>query len=90
MTKAELVDKIYGLNFDLNKREAEHLINATFDVIRDEIGKSGRFSYPGFGTFTVRTRKSRTGRNPQTGQVINISASKTVGFKPAPKFKEGL
>lgn len=90
MTKAELVDKIYGLNFDLNKREAEHLINAAFEVIRDEIAKSGRFSYPGFGTFSVRTRKARTGRNPQTGQVIEIAASKTVGFKPAPKFKESL
>ena len=90
MTKAELVDKIYGLNFDLNKREAEQLIASLFDVVREEIAASGRFSYPGFGTFTVRTRKARTGRNPQTGAVIKIAESKTVGFKPATAFKESL
>lgn len=90
MTKAELVDKIYGLNFDINKREAEQLINAIFEVVRDEIAQNGRFSYPGFGTFTVRTRKERTGRNPQTGAEIAIQSSKTVGFKPAPKFKDNL
>ena len=90
MTKAELIDRIYSQNFDINKREAEHLVNTIFDVIRDEIADSGRFAYPGFGTFTVRTRKARTGRNPQTGAVIQIAASKTVGFKPAPKFKDSL
>ena len=90
MTKAELIDRIYSQNFDINKREAEHLVNTIFDVIRDEIADSGRFAYPGFGTFTVRTRKARTGRNPQTGAVIKIAASKTVGFKPAPKFKDSL
>ena len=90
MTKAELVDKIYAQNFDLNKREAEEIINELFAALRDEVAKSGRFSFPGFGTFTVRSRKARTGRNPQTGAEIKIPASKSVGFKPAPKFKESL
>ncbi|HMF49487.1 MAG TPA: HU family DNA-binding protein, partial [Candidatus Saccharimonadales bacterium] len=45
---------------------------------------------PGFGTFTLRSRKARKGRNPQTGAVINIKASRTVGFKAAPVLKKGL
>ncbi|HZH81728.1 MAG TPA: HU family DNA-binding protein, partial [Phototrophicaceae bacterium] len=48
------------------------------------------FQVPGFGTFTVRSRKARKGRNPQTGAVINIKASRSVGFKPAPVLKNGL
>ena len=60
------------------------------DVLKKAIGKDKRFAYPGFGTFTVRKRKARTGRNPQTGDKIKIAASKTVAFKPAPKFKGSL
>ena len=54
------------------------------------IKKEKRFAYPSFGTFTVRTRKARKGRNPQTGEEIKIKASKTVGFKPAPTLKNSL
>jgi DNA-binding protein HU-beta len=49
--------------------------------------KNKRFSYPGFGTFYIRYRKARKGRNPQTGDEMQIQASKTVGFKAAPKLK---
>ena len=52
--------------------------------------KEKRFAYPSFGTFTVRSRKARKGRNPQTGEEIKIKASKTVGFKPAPTLKSSL
>ncbi len=90
MTKAELIDKIYGLQFDLTKKEAEQVVTAVFEAIRDEVADNGRFSFPGFGTFTTRTRQARTGRNPRTGGTIKIAASKTVGFKPAPKFKDAL
>ena len=65
-------------------------VDATFDSIAKAIRKSKRFQVPGFGTFTVRSRKARKGRNPQTGAVINIKASRSVGFKPAPVFKKGL
>ena len=60
------------------------------DDIHARIKKEKRFAYPGFGTFTVRARKARTGRNPQTGEAIKIKASKTVGFKPAPTLKNTL
>jgi DNA-binding protein HU-beta len=65
-------------------------VDATFESVSKAIKKSKRFQIPGFGTFTVRARKGRKGRNPQTGAVINIKASRTVGFKAAPTLKKGL
>ena len=91
MTKAELIEKVAGTKgLDLSKAAVEKLIDAAFDSIAGAIKKEKRFSVPGFGTFTVRSRKARTGRNPQTGAEIRIKASKTVGFKPAPSLKDSL
>ncbi|MCW5828317.1 MAG: HU family DNA-binding protein [Deltaproteobacteria bacterium] len=90
MTKAELVSKVADKADGVSKKTVEDLIDATFDAIAATIKKEKRFAVPGFGTFTVRNRAARKGRNPQTGQVINIKASKTVGFKPAPGLKGKL
>ncbi len=91
MTKAELIDKVAETKgLDLSKSAVERVVDAAFDTIAQAIRKEKRFSYPGFGTFTVRSRKARTGRNPQTGEKIRIKASKTVGFKPAPGLKSSL
>ena len=91
MTKAELIDKVYRtLDDEVTKRAVEEILDQSFEEIRKTVRKEKRFSYPGFGTFTVRLRKARMGVNPQTGQPIKIPASKTVGFKPAPVFKKGL
>lgn len=91
MTKAELIDAVRNAKgVELNKKQTEAVVNAVFDAVTDAVKKEKRFSFPGFGTFTVRQRKARKGRNPRTGAVINIKASKTVGFKPAPRLKEGL
>tara|TARA_B100002003_G_scaffold169482_1_gene157432 strand:+ start:30 stop:299 length:270 start_codon:yes stop_codon:yes gene_type:complete len=89
MTKGELVAAVQK-GSDLSKRAAESLIDCTFENIAKAVKKDKRFSYPGFGTFTVRKRKARTGRNPQTGEKLKIKASKTVGFKPAPGLKGSL
>jgi DNA-binding protein HU-beta len=56
----------------------------------EAIKKEARFSYPNFGTFKVTERAARRGRNPRTGAEIEIEASKTVKFAPAPKFKSEL
>lgn len=89
MTKAEFVDAIQkaAKGSTLSKRETEDLVDSIFDVLSKSIKKDKRFAYPGFGTFSVRTRKARSGRNPRTGETIKIKASKTVSFKPAPKLK---
>jgi DNA-binding protein HU-beta len=89
MTKGELIDAV-AKSAEISKVAAGMAVDATFDSIAKAIRKSKRFQVPGFGTFTVRSRKARKGRNPQTGAVINIKASRSVGFKPAPVFKKGL
>lgn len=91
MTKGELVDAVHaGSGGDLSKKAAGEIIDCVFKTIAKDIKKSKRFSYTDFGTFTVRARKARDGRNPQTGEKIKIKASKTVGFKPAPTLKSSL
>lgn len=89
MTKADLIEAV-AKAAQLNKRTAGEAVDATFEGIVKAIKKNQRFQLPGFGTFTVRTRKARTVRNPQTGAAITIKASRTVGFKPAPVLKKGL
>jgi DNA-binding protein HU-beta len=89
MTKADLIDAV-AKAAKINKRAAGEAVDATFDNLSRGIKKSKRFQMPGFGTFSVRSRKARKGRNPQTGAVITIKASRTVGFKPAPNLKKGL
>ena len=74
----------------LSKRAAGDALDVTFETLARAIKKEKRFQVPGFGTFTVRSRKARKGRNPQTGAEITIKASRTVGFKPAPGLKKGL
>jgi len=90
MTKGELVAAVQSNAGDLSKKAAGEIIDCVFETIAKDIKKSKRFSYPVFGTFTVRKRKARTGRNPQTGEKLKIKASKTVGFKPAPGLKGSL
>ena len=88
MNKAELVEAIHG-DFD-SKAKAEAAVNAVLDGIKAGIKKSGKVQLVGFGSFAMKTRKARKGRNPQTGEVINIKASKTVGFKAGDALKSGL
>lgn len=91
MTKAELVEKVHeGADGALSKRQASELVDVVFSEVGRAVQEGGRFSYPGFGTFTVKKRNARVGRNPQTGQQIKIAPTKTVAFKPSPEFKKSL
>jgi DNA-binding protein HU-beta len=91
MTKAELIEAVASkAEGQLTKKAAGEVVDALFTTIAKSIKKEGRFSYPGFGTWTLRTRKARKGRNPQTGATITIKASKTVGFRPAKELKGAL
>ena len=74
----------------LNLTQTATLIDLVFAQLTEGIATSERMSYPDFGTFSVKSRKAREGRNPQTGAKIHIPASKTVGFKPAPALKDAL
>lgn len=92
MTKQEFIDVVSkkAEKHDVSKAAVKSIIDSTFEEMVKTIKKEKRFSVPGFGTFTVRTRKAKTGRNPKTGEAIKIKASKTVAFKPAPSVKEAL
>ena len=91
MTKADFIDQVVNsAGVELSKKDAAGILDTVFGVISAAIKDENRFSYPGFGTFTVKERTARKGRNPRTGDAINIQASKTVGFKPAPSLKESL
>lgn len=91
MTKAELIEKLYQkFGGEVTKRMVVQLVDGVFENAASTIKKDGRFSYPGFGTFLVRKRKARKGRNPQTGEAIKIKASKSVGFRAARALKEKL
>lgn len=92
MTKDELIVAVVKSckGDDVSKRLAGDIVDATFQAIAKAVKKEKRFAMPNFGTFTVRSRKARKGRNPQTGEEIKIKASKTVGFKPAPTLKNSL
>jgi len=90
MTKAELIEAVASESGELTKANVQAVIDSTFDIIAKTLKKDKRFSVSGFGTFVVRKRNGRTGRNPRTGEEIKIAPSKTVGFKPSPQLKESL
>ncbi len=91
MTKAELVEKVAkDIGPTITKKLASEVIERTFENLHRAIRKDKRFTYPGFGTWTLRKRKARKGRNPKTGEEILIKPTRTVTFKPAPNFKAKL
>lgn len=80
LTKAELVDAVAAAA-EITKAAAATAIGCFLDSISGHVGKGGKVTLVGFGTFSQRTRAARTGRNPQTGAAIKIAASKSMGFK---------
>lgn len=89
MNKAELIDDI-SLHTDLSKRHAEQVVNALLGAITLAMRNGEDVTLQGFGTFSLKTRQARTGRNPQTGEAIHIPASQYVAFKPGKSLKEAV
>jgi DNA-binding protein HU-beta len=89
MNKKELIANIAELA-ELSTQESERAVNAFTDTITRELAKGGSISLIGFGTFQIKERAERTGRNPQTGEAITISASKNPGFKAGKTLKDAL
>jgi len=90
MTKADLVEALAAQAGGLSRKSAGELVDSFFDAIGRAIRNDGRFSYPRFGTFSVRVRRARRGRNPRTGAEMRIAAARTVGFRPAKELKASL
>ncbi|HLR87369.1 MAG TPA: HU family DNA-binding protein [Wenzhouxiangella sp.] len=89
MNKSELVDSI-ARESGLTKADSQRALNATLDVITNALAEGDTVSLIGFGTFLVRERAARTGRNPATGETIKIKASKTPAFKAGKAFKDAV
>jgi len=89
MNKTELVDLIAG-GADISKVAAGRALNALIDGITDALSREEQVALVGFGTFSVRMRSARTGRNPQTGEVIQIKAAKIPGFKAGKALKDAV
>ena len=87
MNKGELVEKI-SVATGLTKKESEGAINALVETIQSALKGGDKVAIAGFGTFEVKERKSRTGRNPHTGEEIKIAASKAPKFKAGKSFKD--
>ena len=89
MNKAELVAAVAD-KAELTKKDAEKAVKAFVDVVTEELKKGEEVQVVGFGTFKVTDRKSREGRNPKTGEVIQIPASKTPSFTAGAELKKSV
>jgi DNA-binding protein HU-beta len=88
--KADIVDYIADNVEGISKRQATEALESAIEAICMHLEKGDRVQVPGFGSFSVSARAARTGRNPKTGESINIAASKNVRFKPGKDLKDSL
>ena len=89
MNKSELVEKI-AQSADLTKADAEKALNSLVATITEELAEGGEISLVGFGSFKVSERAARSGRNPQTGETIQIAAAKVPAFKAGKSLKDAV
>lgn len=89
MNKSDLIAKVAEAS-DLSKKDVTKAVDAVFEAISEALQNGDKVQLVGFGNFEVRERSARKGRNPQTGQEIDIPASKVPAFKPGKSLKEGI
>ncbi|MGB9660449.1 MAG: HU family DNA-binding protein [Moorellaceae bacterium] len=89
MNKAELVASV-AEKAEITKKDAEKAVNALFAAIEEALAKGDKVQLVGFGTFEVRERAARVGRNPRTGEEIAIAATKVPIFKPGKALKDAV
>ncbi len=87
--KSDLVDAV-AERANLSKKDAEQVLDTVIQVVTETLKKGDKLTISGFGTFSVSARAARTGRNPQTGEAIQISASKNPRFKPGKVLKDAI
>ncbi|TQE99701.1 MAG: HU family DNA-binding protein [Spiribacter salinus] len=89
MNKSELIEAV-AQNADLSKAAAGRAVDAMVDAVTDALKENDSVSLVGFGTFSVRERAARSGRNPRTGATINIPATKVPSFKAGKALKDAV
>lgn len=89
MNKTDLINLV-SEKAELSKKDATKAVDAVFDSIIEALGNDDKVQLIGFGNFEVRERSARKGRNPQTGEEMEIAASKVPAFKPGKQFKDAI
>lgn len=89
MTKADIVEKVHAKT-DLSKKDSADLVEIIFDSIKKTLESGENLKVSGFGSFEVRQKADRSGRNPQTGEAIIISARKVLTFKPSAVLRQAI
>ncbi|MEH3105972.1 MAG: integration host factor subunit beta [Sphingomonas fennica] len=90
MIRSELVARLQNEYPDLTSREVEQVVALIFSAITDRLASGGRVELRGFGTFSTRARIARTGRNPRTGQPVDVAAKRVPYFKPGKEMRTRL
>jgi integration host factor subunit alpha len=89
LTKADIVERVYK-EAGFSKKEAADLVDLVFKVIKDTLARGEKVKISGFGNFSIRDKATRVGRNPQTGEAMEISARRVLTFKPSQVLKEDV
>ncbi len=89
MTKADIVEKVYE-KIGLTKKECQELVDKVFEIMKEALEKGEKVKISSFGTFTVKQKKERKGRNPQTGETITLAPRKVLSFKPSKILRDEI
>ncbi len=89
MTKADIVEVIYG-KVGFSRKESAEIVDLVFDLMKETLEGGEKIKISGFGNFIIREKRSRKGRNPQTGEEILISARRVLTFKPSQVLRKAL
>jgi len=89
MTKVDIIQDVYE-KLGLSKKDSARLVDSVFDIMKDCLARGEKIKISGFGNFIVKDKKSRRGRNPQTGEEIEISARKVLTFKSSQVLRKAL
>jgi len=87
LTKADIARAVYERHGGLSSREAARLVDTFFQLLRERLIKGEKVQITGFGTFLVKTRRERRGRNPKTGDIIAIRSRKSIFFRSSPQVE---
>lgn len=88
MTKSDLVSKVAERMSHVSKKDTEMIVNSVFESMSEALKRGDRIEIRGFGSFQVKLRESREGRNPKTGEIVSIPAKRTPFFKVGKELKE--
>ncbi len=89
MTKIEIIESVYE-HLGIPKKDCIRIVESLFEIIKNKLGKGEDVMISGFGKWSVKAKKKRKGRNPQTGEALTIDARKVVSFKPSNVLRDAV